>query len=156
MAEPCKYCGRQSPVEPRPSSAQFCLPCALRCIRLRFFPYFTRLHRRLFLWFYVLFALLIFFLLLPDSLRAPGGHLQETVWTSILAFAGPYTGLMARGFSYAPPRLVHYCYAAVAGGVFLQLVPLPLGRIERWVRILAWCLGLLGWFAASLFSTIST
>jgi hypothetical protein len=33
-----------------------------------------------------------------------------------------------------------------------QLVPIPIRSIERPVRLLAWCIGLFGWFAGGVIS----
>jgi hypothetical protein len=44
----------------------------------------------------------------------------------------------------------------LGGGVLFQLLPIPIGRAERWLRIGAWCIGLFGWFLEAVLSTISS
>jgi hypothetical protein len=78
----------------RSSVAWFCFPCLLR----RIFPYFTGIHRRVFIWFYLVFALLSLVILLPGAISGHGEPLSTSIWGIILAFAGPFTGMVSRGF----------------------------------------------------------
>lgn len=152
MKKRCHYCGRESPEEPmRNPTAWFCLPCLLR----RVFPYFTGLHCRIFGWFYLGFAILTLLILLPGSVSGHGEPFGTSIWGVVLAFAGPFTGIASRGFdsSYGLPSIVPYCTAVLGGGLLFQLVPLP--RRSLWVRISAWCVGLFGWFAGTVLSTLA-
>jgi hypothetical protein len=147
----CHYCGREGYDEPlRDTVAWFCLPCLLR----RIFPHFTPLHRRIFIWFYLVFALLTLLILLPGSISGHGEPLSSSIWGVFLAFAGPFTGIASRRFdsAYGVPGIVPCCSVLLGAGLMLQLVPLPRGG--RWVRIPAWCVGLLGWFLGTLLSTL--
>ena len=150
-SQACQYCGPESDAEPmRNPTAWFCLPCLLR----RFFPYFTRLHRRILRWFYLVFGSLTLLILLPGAISGHGEPWSTTIWGVIFAFAGPFTGMASRGFdsSYGTPAIVPFCCAVLGGGVLFQLVPLPRGG--RWLRISTWCIGLLGWFAGTALSTL--
>ncbi|HZR16244.1 MAG TPA: hypothetical protein VFE51_02860 [Verrucomicrobiae bacterium] len=149
MQKACQYCGRESDAEPlRNPTVWICLPCLFR----RILPYFTRLHLRLLIWFYLLFAGLTFLILLPGSISGRGEPFSTSIWGVILAFAGPFTGIASRGFdfAYGLPSIVPYCCAVLGGGLLFQLVPLP--RASMWVRISAWCVGLLGWFSGTVLS----
>jgi hypothetical protein len=139
----------------RNATAFCCLPCFLHRVRCKFFPYFTVAHRKVLLWFYVAFALLTFLLLL-QSVGEHGDGLREVVWASILSFAGPFTGPLVRGSSYGPPGLAFFCCVFFGGGLLFQIVPLPLGRMGRWMRIGIWCIGLMGWFPGALLSILSS
>lgn len=151
MQKACQYCGRENKAEPlRDPTAWTCLPCLLR----RCFPYFTRLHLRLLTRFYVSFAALVFLILLPGSISGHGEPFSTRMWGVILAFAGPFTGMASRGFdsAYGLPSIVPYCCVLFGGGLLFQLIPLPRGSMR--VRISTWCVGLLGWFAGTVLSTL--
>ena len=132
------------------TAAWLCLPCLLH----RVFPYFTRLHRRILLWFYLVFALLTLVIILPGSISGHGEPLSNSIWGVLLAFAGPFAGVASRGFdsSYGFPRVVPYCAAVFCVGILFQLFPLPPGSM--WVRISAWCVGLLAWFSGTVISIL--
>jgi hypothetical protein len=157
-AEPCNYCGRVSMSEPLSSSvALFCLPCVLR----RCFPYFTRVHRRLLFGFYLVFAGLTFLLMLPGAISGHGEPVTNAVVASLLAFSGPFTGVISRGH-YACPScrsftitLLPYCSTILGAGFLLQLMPPPVMRLARALRISAWVLALLAWFAGTLLSVLA-
>ena len=135
----------------RNPSAWFCLPCLLQ----RTFPYFTQLHHRILMWFYLTFAALNLLILLPGSISGHGEPFGTSMWGVILAFAGPFSGMASRGFdpAHVLSSIVSYCWAVLAGGVLFQLVPLPRG--SKWLRIATWCVGLLGWFAGTVLSTVA-
>jgi len=162
----CEYCGRENetgasrcrecgtPFAPAASTELARTPVLPRAVRMRIerlFPYFSRLHGRIFLGFYLVFAVLAFLVLLPGSLSGHGDSLGLSVAASVAAVTGPFTGAIARGGQscclHFSLRVLPFCAAAFTGGLLFQIVPLPVGRMEHRIRISMWCLGLLGWFA---------
>ena len=76
--------------------------------------------------------------------------------TTLGAVTGPFTGAIARQVQSCCVQfyflLLPYCSACLFIGFAFQLVPFPVGRIERPARIVTWALGLLGWFGGGVLS----
>jgi hypothetical protein len=113
------------------------------------------------LWFYAVFAVLTLGLMLPGAVSGHGEPLGSAVVASILAFSGPFTGIISRGHfdcsaccSFTK-TILPYCGTILGIGFFLQLTPPPATKIGCALRILAWVLGLLAWFAGTLLSVIA-
>jgi len=152
MEKRCPYCGRQSQTAALKGKAWSCLPCVLQGV----FPYFTRLHWRIWVRFYLVFAGWVLLLLLPGAITGHGEPFSTSVWGVILSFSGPFTGMISREFhsAYLFRNIVPYCGAALGLAFLFQVVPLPRGSIWFWSRITVWCFGLLVWFSGSILSTL--
>jgi hypothetical protein len=48
--------------------------------------------------------------------------------------------------------LLPWSGACLAGGILFQIVPLPCQRFATALRLMMWCLGLLGWFGGGVVS----
>jgi hypothetical protein len=110
--------------------------------------YFTRVHFRILLGFVLGFSALTAFWL---SQQSPGDRRDNWNVAAILfTFSGPFTGAIARHFQSCCWKfslcLAPYCACCLLIAVAPQFVPLPFRRGERQFRIVAWVLGLLGWF----------
>lgn len=72
------------------------------------------------------------------------------------SITGPFTGAIARHFQSCcwqfSMSILPYSAALLAIGVLAQIVALPCKCCERAMRLTAWCLGLLGWFAGVVIS----
>ena len=109
---------------------------------------FGRVHLYTFLGFYFAFSALTFIALSngSESDRRENWILAATLGT----ISGPFTGAIARHLQSCcwqfSLTLFPYCATFLGVGIVSQLIPLPITRIERAVRLSLWCLGLLGWF----------
>jgi hypothetical protein len=137
------YQGARANDEERGQTRLPILPSAVRTVLQRLFPYFTRLHGKIFLWFYLVFAILTLLVLLAGSLSGHGDSLGRSVAVSIGAVSGPFTEAIARGFQSCCWRFSLNAFpfsgAVFGGGHLFQLVPRPLRRMERPIRISMWC-----------------
>jgi len=110
--------------------------------------HFTRSHFKILLWFILIFSVLSAFWL---SQQSPGDRRHNAnVATVLFTFAGPFAGAIARHFQSCCWRfslsLFPFCAAFLMVGVVCQLVPVPFRRGQQVFRMVAWILGLLGWF----------
>ena len=117
----------------------------------RLFSNFSRAHLKIFLGFYVVFAALTCFVL---NAGTPSDRRDTPIIKATLgAVSGPFTGAIARHFQSCCWRfslgLFPYCAVFLGVGLLFQPIPLPFPRIERGVRLMMWCIGLLGWFAGA-------
>jgi hypothetical protein len=77
---------------------------------------------------------------------------------NIAICSAPLTGAMSAGLGAQLGRFSLIFFMCVIKVVIslpssLPLVPLPRGSM--WVRIFPWCVGLFGWFAGSVLSTMA-
>lgn len=115
---------------------------------------FGRVHLLTFLGFYLVFAALTFLALAggTESDRREYPLIAATLGT----ISGPFTGAIARNFQPCcrsfSLALFPYCAAILAAGVVAQVIPLPFQRFAHPLRLVFWCVGLLGWFGGALLS----
>lgn len=121
----------------------------------RLFNHFSRVHLYLFLGFYVAFAAVTFLALNAGSVS--DRRENWIVAATLGAVSGPFTGAIARHFqscclqfSLSAPDCV-----AFGAGVLFQIVTLPFQRFARAARLTLWCLGLLGWFGAYWYRSLT-
>lgn len=115
---------------------------------------FSRVHVVIFLAFYITFAAVTFLALTAGS---PSDRKEYPIAAATLGtLSGPFTGAIARNFQSCcwefSLTIFPYCALLLGVGVISQIVPLPLRRFDRPVRLTLWCLGLLGWFGGALVS----
>lgn len=113
------------------------------------FRHFSRTHLYVLLGFYLVFAVLTFLAL---SAGSPSDRREYPFFFATLgAISGPFTGAIARHFQSCCLQfswcLFPFCVAFLGAGVVFQLLPLPITRFERGIRMAAWCVGWFGWFA---------
>ena len=117
----------------------------------KFFPHFERRHGWILLGFYLGALGLSLLVLLPGSISGHGDTLGRSLAAALGAFTGPFAGAIARGFQRCcwefSLGLFPVCAAFLLGGLTLQIVPLPAFPQQRAIRLIAWCIGLAGWFA---------
>ena len=82
--------------------------------------------------------------------------LLNIVVTTLATVTGPMVGAVARGcqscclkFSLS---LLPWSGAVLAAGILFQIVPLPFQRLAKTLRLMVWCVGLLGWFGGGVIS----
>jgi hypothetical protein len=118
------------------------------------FRNFSRKHLYIFLGFYFGFAAFTLFILSRQS--ASDWRENWNLAAAVGSFSGPFTGAIARGFQSCCWRfsvgVFPYCGALLLAGFVFQFVPIPWVSGERWLRLMAWSIGLLGWFAGGLVS----
>ena len=120
----------------------------------RVLHHFGRAHLGIFLGLYLVFAGLTALALAQQtgSDRQQNANLAATVGS----IAGPFTGAIARNLQSCcwqfSLQILPWSAASLVAGVVFQFLPLPLGRADRSVRLLAWGLGLLGWFGGGVVS----
>lgn len=111
-------------------------------------------HLRIFVGFYLAFAALTFLVLNQgtESDRRSNAVASATLG----AVSGPLTGAIARNFQSCCLRfsleVLPYSALALGIGFLLQIIPLPIRRAEKPVRLALWCIGLLGWFGGGIVS----
>ena len=116
--------------------------------------HFRKVHIYIFLGFAIAFSALTFWAVMHMS---PGdwNDLRGThpYRATLLTFCGPFTGAILRPFQsdcwWFAGKLLLYCAPVLIFGVIFQLVWLPFRRGALVLRIAAWVLGLLGWFAGA-------
>ena len=83
-------------------------------------------------------------------------HTKYVILTTAATLLGPFTGAISRrsqscclAFSWS---LLPYAAGALAVCMAMQLVPLPSGRWWERLRLFAWSVGWLAWFASGIIS----
>lgn len=112
------------------------------------FSHFSRFHLYSFVAIYLVFAGMTFL-----ALHAGSDADRRENWVAAAtmgAVSGPFTGAIARHFQACCLQfsfsILPYSAVVLGAGILFQIVPLPLRRFARPVRLTLWCLGLLGWF----------
>ena len=120
----------------------------------RLLRHFRRVHLHVFLGCYLAFAGLTWLVLHAGS--ESDRRERPMVAATLGTVTGPFTGAIARHgqaccwrFSVA---VFPWCALFLAVGILFQVMPLPVRRWERAVRLTLWCIGLLGWFGGALVS----
>jgi hypothetical protein len=118
------------------------------------FQHFNRKHAYVFLGFYLAFACLTFFVMSRQS--ASDWRENWNVAASVGCLSGPFTGAIARHFQSCcwqfSVSLLPYSAAFLLGGIAFQFVPLPGQVVQRSLRLVAWSVGLFGWFGGGVVS----
>jgi len=120
----------------------------------RVFGNFTRTHLFIFLGFYIVFAGLTALVL---NLQSESDRREAPIVSATLgSISGPFTGAIARHYQSCclefSMSIFPYSAALLGIGVLAQIVAMPWKCCERSMRLVAWCLGLLGWFGGVLLS----
>ena len=111
-------------------------------------PPLTRIHFNILLVFIIVFTAFTAFCMSQQSIgdRRDSNNISATLLTA----TGPFTGAIARNFQSCcwqfSLRLAPYCGTILMLGIAAQFVPLPFRRGQGKFRMVAWVLGLLGWF----------
>jgi hypothetical protein len=115
--------------------------------------HFTRTHGYITLGFLLVFSGFTLFLVCQPKNNE---GLANIILTTLATVTGPMVGAVARGcqscclkFSLS---LLPWSGAFLAVGILSQIVPLPFQRLANAVRLVVWCLGLLGWFGGGVIS----
>ena len=78
---------------------------------------------------------------------------------TLATMSGPFTGAIARPDDSSSWKaawsLLPFCGAFLVIGTLCQIVPLPRHTGARTARILAWFIGLAGWFCGSVISLMN-
>lgn len=115
---------------------------------------FTRTHLRIFLGLYLLFASLTVLILIRQSEGDQRSNWNVAATVGVVT--GPFAGAIARHLQSCclsfSVKLLPYAAAFPLAGALLQFVPLPSQRFQGVLRITAWSLGWLGWFASAVLS----
>jgi hypothetical protein len=110
--------------------------------------HFTRTHFKILLVFVLVFSALSAFWMSQQSPSDRRGNWN--VATVVFTFLGPFAGAITRhlesGGLHFSLGLYPYCAAFLFAAVICQFVPLPFRRGQSEFRIVAWVVGLLGWF----------
>lgn len=120
-------------------------------------PSVTRIYWRIFLWFYLVFAVLVFLMMLPGALTGHGEPLGNALVAALFAFSGPFDGMVSRSFnsSYGTPGIVPFCSVVLGASLLSFFIPLPFKRFARTVHGLLWGIGLLIWYAGGLIAILN-
>lgn len=110
---------------------------------------FHRSHLKIFLLLWVSFS--VFTYLAADAgIDDRASHARLLFLTTAATILGPLTGAVARDWqsccAHFSLALLPFCGAFLLAGALAQWVKLPFKKHAAGLRLLAWVLGLLGWF----------
>lgn len=118
------------------------------------FSSLRKTHLRIFVGFYLVFAVMTFLVLSQGN--GSDRRSNAVAAATLGAVSGPLTGAIARNFQSCCLRfslaVLPYSALALGIGFLLQIIPLPIGRAEKPVRLALWCIGVLGWFGGGMVS----